>query len=727
MTGLPRFVLMFALVAAAAPTFAQDATTAPTSNASSSLNDSVENYWHYGKVARYDLATTEGQKILNSGSDPLAVLTAFESISAERQDNLDQWLLRWQGVDAMKGVTDQIVKVIAEGYRQRRADPAFINEQINRLSTNDRAYGLAMTRLRESGELAVPFMIDILRDPAKRAMQPTVRRAMRDLGRYALNPLTAATEMKDWDTLSVVVGVLGDLGYPSAAPYIARLFESKETPASVKAAALDSLTRLGVSRSEGTTASDLFYDLAEKFYYDTASISADSRYPTANVWFWDPQQRLVRKEVPPEIFNEIMAMRACEYTLKLAGQHSDDALALWLAANYNREAQLPEGAADSTRPDNYPPGLYWGAEAGAKYLNMALARAVRDHNSAVAFRTIQSMQGIVGQSNLFSSGRPLIDAMQFRDRKVRFEAAFALAAAMPNETFEGAQRVVPLLAEALSQTGQPSVLVVMPTQDAVNKLVDDLKKNGYAAAGATTSEAAIAVATTLPAVDAIIVSEDLGLGNIDQLFTSASDNARLAGAARLVLTKTTASVFETRKTNEPLLSTSQATDAAGLKPALEDARKKAGSLPLDPNVATDYATRAAQLMLKVGISRQQIYPLAPAKQPLLSALSDSRPEIVKLAGQVLGVLNDKEAQAGLLATASDDKVADDVKISLYKSLANNAKLFGNLLDQSQVQDLEKTVAGATNLDVRSAAAESRGALNLPADQAKALIVQQSKT
>ncbi|HMB94711.1 MAG TPA: hypothetical protein VKK61_01595, partial [Tepidisphaeraceae bacterium] len=633
MIGLPRLALIAALLAFAGSSLsAQEQTTAPTTNPQ--LKDSVENYWHFGKVARYDLASAEGQKILAAGADPLTVLSTFESVAADRQDNLDQWLLRWQAVPALKDVDTKIIGVISDGYRQRRADPKFIQDQLDRVGTNERAYSLAMTRLRESGELAVPFIVDEIRDPAKRSMQPTLRRALRDLGRYALNPLVAATETKDWDTLAVVVGVLGDLGYPDAAPYVQRLIETSETPAAVITTAMDTMSKLGVSPSQGSGASDLFYDLAEKFYYNNASIAADPRYPTANIWYWDMKQGLIRKEVPPPIFKDIMAMRASEYTLKLAGPHSDDALALWLASNYSREANLPQGAADSTRPDNYPPGHYWGVEAGAKYLNMALARALHDRNAAVAFRAIRSMQGIVGQSNLFAAGRPLIQAMQFPDRKVRYEAAFAMAAALPTDSFEGSQRVVPLLAEALSQTGQPSVLVVMPTQDAANKLVDDLKKAGYAAAGATTSEAAIAAADTLPAVDAILVSEDLGLGNIDQLFNGAASNARLAGAARLVLTKTTASVFETRKVSDPFLSTTTATDAAGLKPAIEDARNKAGSLPLDPTVATEYATRAGEMLLKVGISRQQVFPLSPAKQTLLSSLADARPEIVKLAGQV---------------------------------------------------------------------------------------------
>jgi hypothetical protein len=545
------------------------------------------------------------------------------------------------------------------------------------------------------------------------------------MGQLGLNPLVAATEMKDWDALATVAGVLGDIGYPGPAPYLARLLESPDVPPAVKGAASEALTKLGVAPSSAK-ASDLFYDLGEKFYYDSSTVVSDKRWPTSNVWYW-ADNGLQRKEIPHEIWDDVMAMRASEYTLKLGGSRSDDAMALWLAANYKREAELPEGQTDATRPENYPAGHYWGVSGGAKYLETALARAIKDRNSAVAFRAVRSLQEIVGQSNLnANAANPLVQATQFPDRKVRFESAFALAAAMPTASFEGAQRVVPLLAEALAQTGQPSVVVVASSQDEANKLVDGLKGIGFAAAGATTAESAAAGAVTLPAVDVLLVSEDIGQGNVDQLFLMASQNAKLAGAARLVMTKTTASPFEARKVNDPLLNTTTATDAEGLKGAIEAAREQSGSLPLDPAVATDYATRSGKLMIQVGQARQNIYPLMPAKATLLGALTDARPEIVMLSGQVLGLVNDKEAQVALLASAQEEKNADEVKISLYKSLAANAKNFGNLLDAGQISALEKIVAEATNLDVRSAAAEARGALNLPADQAKKLVVDESK-
>ena len=136
--------------------------------------------------------------------------------------------------------------------------------------------------------------------------------------------------------------------------------------------------------------------------------------------------------------------------------------------------------------------------------------------------------------------------------------------------------------------------------------------------------------------------------------------------------------------------------------------------------------RAADVLGKLAISRGQIFDLSVAEQPLLAALDDARPELVKAVGNVLGLINSRPAQLGLLGKASDEKTTDDVKISLFKSLALSAKFFGNQLEPQAIDVLQKVVAGAPNLDVRGAAAEARGALNLPPDQARTLIIEQSR-
>ena len=719
--------------APAAPAPATAAQPAPA-EAPTDLKRAVANYWHYGKIGRYDLQAAEGEKIVAAGTDPVAVLDAFNAHidSTEvngRKDNLEEWLYRFQGVEKVRDTTTKIIAILNQGRETFRKDPAFIDQQIQRLNKGELAYRNAMVQLRKSGEHAVPIMVDYLRNPAKRDFHGAIRRGLRDLGKSALSPLVAATEMTGADSTEALVAVvtaLGDIAYDDVIPYLTRIANDPNAAGAVRQAAVQAIARAGGGAAGALNASNLFYELGEKFYYGNASITPDVRDQStpANVWFWSDDKGLTYKPVPQEIFNEVMALRAAEYALKLGS--SQDALSLWLAANYKREAELPQGAADPTRAENQPPAHYYGVSAGPQYLNAALTRALRDRNSAVALRVIKSLQDIVGRHNLFAGNQagPLVDAMGSGDRLVRFEAAFALAAALPQQSFQGQDRVVPLLAEALSQTGTPTVLVVAPTQDQANALVDGLKAAGYTAAGAGSADAAVSSAVQLPAVDVILISEDIGPANVDKLFVVASQNPRLQGASRIVITKTAGSPYATRAINDRMLSVTQVAEPAALKPVIDGARAKGASLALDAEMANSYATRAGQLLSNLAISNDNVLDLTAAEQTLLGAMNDARPDIIKSAGSVLARVNLKAAQPALLIAASAEK-PDDVKISLYKSLAHNASTFGPQLEAAQVQTLEGTVVEAQNLDVRAAAAEARGALNLPAEEAKTLIINQS--
>jgi hypothetical protein len=481
--------------------------------------------------------------------------------------------------------------------------------------------------------------------------------------------------------------------------------------------------------SPSSTPRILFYDLGDRFYYDNAAVRADKRLPVGYVWYWTENNGLTKIDVPQSIFHDVMSKRAAEYSLKL-GESRSDALSLWLAADYQDEADLPAGQTDPTLAPGTPSAHYFGTAAGIRYLNEALARANKDRNSPVAMKVITSMQEIGGQANLFGAGdHPLMDSLRFPDRLVQYEAAFALAAALPSQQFSGQEHVIPLLSEALSQTGAASVLVVVQTQDELNGLVDGLRTSGYNVVGGITPEQAVAAAAARPTIDAILISEDIGPTAIARLSLLAGQTSRLDRAVKVIVTKTKASPYSVQAVNDPMLYTTQValTDTAGLKAAIEGARQHGGLLPLDAATADRYATRAADLLAKIAVNRSPVFDLTVALNLLLTALDDSRPDIVKSDATVLGLVDSPEIQPALLAKASDDKTADDLKIAVYKALATNARNFGNKLTSGQVTTLQNVVATAANVDVRTAAAEARGALNLPADQAKLLIMQQSKT
>ena len=688
---------------------AQDA--AATSNVPAELQTAVENFWHYGKIARYDLQKAEADKI--TGADAVVILEAFETTAAGRNDNLDDWILRWQGVKDAAESSNAIAAKLAEGRATRRADQNYIETQIKRLGTGQRAYLLGVGQLRESGELAVPLMVSYLQNPEHAALHQPIRRALRDLGRNAVNPLVAATEIqKDTDTLLVIVDVLGALGYDAAAPYLKRLTEATDKPDSVRQAATAALANLGAS--QGTPAADQFYELSEKIYYGKTSITADPQAQAAYVWFWADDKGLTKQDVPPAIFAPVMAMRTSEYAMKL-GQSRGDALSLWLAANYKRESLLPEGTTDATRPDGFPSAHYFGTSAGSSALYTTLNRALNDGDAGVALRAIKSLREIVGAASLpQDAAAPLVAALSFSDKLVRYEAAFALASAMPTEGFSGAERVVPLLAEAVSQTGTGSVVVLAPRGGEgteLNATLEAFKAGGIAAVGGATPQEAIDAAGSLPSVDAVLISERVTPNEVQNFINMTNGNARLGRTPRVFVVQSGASPYVERAAVDPLTSTVRATDAETLKAALETARSKSGTLPLTAEVATEYALKSATILESLA-GRQTAYNLASAEQVLEGALNDSRPEIVKAAGSVLATIDSQRIQPALLSTATNERAADDVKIATFKNLAGNAKRFGNKLTAEQQATLETAVEAGTNLDVRAAAAEARGALNL---------------
>ncbi len=706
-----------------APAIAQQAAAEPLPTG---LVESVENFWHYSLIARYELAGQAASQITSGNATADEVLRAFEQVAADRREsgNLDNWLLRWQGIEPLRENVNQIMSLIAQGRFDRRGNQDYIESNIKRLINGERAYQLGLQQLRNSGELAVPLMIQYLGDINQRQYHAQIRRALVDMGRLALNPLVVATQTPDQATLLQVINVLGGIGYDVSVPHLARLANDPRQSDAVRDAATEALIRMGVTDPRGVNAAQAFYELAEKFYYDTAAITANKSDPAAFAWYWDDTTGLVRRSVPPAIFNELMAMRSAKTSLRLNPSRGD-ALALWLASNYQREVELPAGESDATRAENEPPAHFYGVAAGTQYLNEALLRALRDRNAQLALRVIDSLAEIAGRGNLFdnSQGVALTEAMTFPDKLVRFEAAMTLAAALPREGFIGQDRVVPLIGEALAQTGNPGVLLLAPTQDEFNTIAGTLRSQGYEVVGGTTAQDVVSAAALLPSVDVIVAYERGGASRIDMLSALSAGNPRIERTPRLVVAETAGSPFATQAQVDTLMNVTQA-EPAELKPAIDAALARASVTSLTPEDATAYSLRAADLLARLAISNG-VLDARIAQPQLLTALSDGRAEVVTSAGNTLALLDTAEAQQGLVEKASDASVPAAVRVSLFKSLATSAKTFGNRLGQQGVDAVQSAVADASNLDVRQAAAEARGALNLPAGEARPLVLDEA--
>lgn len=727
LAGVPA---AFAPAAFAQPA-AADATAAPAINPE--MRKAAADFFHFATVGRYELAKDVADKILASGAAPADVLRAFnaevqqrnEVQPAERRVSLYDHMEFFGRRAELKDTIPKLIDVFNQANKEVSADPVFIEQQIKRLAVNRRAYDQAIEQLRNSGEMAVPVMVAYLRDPAKAEYHTPIRQALRDLGVRVLNPLLAATELKDPAVVPWLLSALGELGgrgYAESIPYLVRIAKDKDQPENVRAAAANALSKMGTANLADQNAAALFHDLAERFYYNKSVLTPSRDASEALIWSVTPDG-LAAKSVPAQTFNEDMTLRATEAALRLDPARTDSA-ALWLAAGYKREADIPEGKTDTFWDATHPPTHFYATASGVTHLNPVLARAIRDRDHAVALKAIKSLQSIVGASGITGADNPIVAAMNYPDRQVRFEAALTAAEALPQQPFTGQERVVPILGEALSQTGKPGVLAIASAD--VEKFKETLKN--YTVETGSSAANGVANAAKLPSVDVIIVRE--GDEPLEAVTALTRGNPRLENAAKLIISQTpAASAYAGMAANDPTVSIIQDTDAADeakLNAAIEEARKRAGGLPIDEKLATEFALRAASALQRLAVSRTQVLDLAAAQPSILAGLDDARAEVATAAGNVAALLGSREAQVALANKGLDDKTPDEFKVSLLRNLATNAKTFNNQLDTGTVENLQKLAETAMNPDVKSASAEALGALNLRSEQVKTLILNQAK-
>jgi HEAT repeat protein len=145
-------------------------------------------------------------------------------------------------------------------------------------------------------------------------------------------------------------------------------------------------------------------------------------------------------------------------------------------------------------------------------------------------------------------------------------------------------------------------------------------------------------------------------------------------------------------------------------------------------LADSYALRAAKVMLKLAQTRNAILDLSAAENALITATKDKRADIQMLAGQILAHLATPTAQQAIAAMAMAETNPQEIRITAFGSLAVSAKLNANMLDDATI-DAVYSLVGSKDIDpgLRAAAAAAYGALNLPSQKVKNLILDQARS
>lgn len=564
------------------------------------LEENWNDFLHYTAIGRYDLAKSYAEQITESQPDPTQLL----DLSEENQEGYRLLLKMHADSDELREVSGKVLDLIEEGRYIRRTDPKIISQEIQRLSTTIKGRIAAEERLKNAGEYAIPQMLAAIADPDRKNEIAYITEALPKIGRPAIRPLVAAMQMQDVAVRAEVVRALGKIGYYEPLAYLKYEIETTDSDV-IRTQAVNAIEQIDDGALK-ISAAELFFRLGENYYNQDDSLAAAAEYDFANIWFWDTEKRaLIRQEVNKDYFDELMAMRSCEWTLK-ADASAGKAIGLWIAAFFRAESvgePMPEyfgeGHADA---------MTYATTAGPEYLHQALERAISDGDAYVALGVVEAMAVNAGEKSLLyrlGTEQPLAKALSFEDRKVRYSAAIAFAEANPVNEFVGSDLIAENLAEAVR--GQD--------------------------------------------IDAI-------------------------GA-------------DTAKT---------------------------------------YALRAVEAMYKLALTRNKIVNLSMALSALIEVTQKSDPQMQVLSSQVLAHLESPEAQRAIGKMAMTDQNDTAVRIAAFASLALSAKINANLLLTEQIDEIYDLVSSTeADADLRAAAAGAYGALNLPSEQVKNLILDQSKS
>lgn len=703
--------------------------------AGATVGSLFKDFMHYARIGRFTLADAYAKAMFAHPEFEPGELIKLADKDAKTLETLLILIRRSSIADTASRVLD----ALRLGEQENRKTPQRILQNIELLGGDPQQEYFARNALRESGEYAVPFMLDTLLDPAKKTLWPRVITALPFLGKDAVHPLVISLGMSSNDVRLNVISAIGDIGYPDAIPYLRRLTVIDSMPPATKDAAARAIRRIEeiAGRSLPGSAEQLFVDLSESYFSEDDSVRADPRLETANVWYWNADEQTLRSVVVPQrIFGQVMAMRCAEEALRLQTDNAA-ATAMWLAANIRREYRLglnvesgnPDetGETDATRPEVFPRALYFTQSAGPRYAHPVLDRATRDQDAAVALGAIAALRVTAGEASLGEAEdykRPLVKALQFPDLVVRTRAALALGAALPRTPFTGSELVVPLLAATLAQTGREQILVVAGDEAVLNRVVGDLRSGDRDVIGERSFFNAMQRARAeFQSLAGVYLSTDVVEPGVSEALQRLRGEFVFSKTPVVLLTQASQSAMaaDLGRSDPYLELVDDDVDAASLGTAFARVRARTGQTRFDAQLALSVALEAAETLRRIAADGRTVYDPADAEPALIAALSAKDEQLQIRAASVLALLPAPTAQRAVAHVALTDTNTASLRIAAFDSLAECAKNHGNQLEPAQIDALVGIAKNDPDLVMRTAASKALGAVNLTTSKASEII------
>jgi hypothetical protein len=340
-----------------------------------------------------------------------------------------------------------------------------------------------------------------------------------------------------------------------------------------------------------------------------------------------------------------------------------------------------------------------------------------DRDTEVAFMLIEGLAQTQASHSLVDplpgGAQPLVAAMTYPSRRVRFLAAVSLANARPKRRFAGDQLVLPTLALALRQTGQKSALLVGVS----NEFKQAIRDEGFAVMEADSVVDAMTQALDSAGVDVFVLGPKV---DAKQAVDKIRQQPTLRGSA-LVIADSGPDVRNLQRRYDRVEGVGRNLDREMLSAGIQRAIDAAVGQPMDPADGYAWAARAARAIETIG-QAETIFAVRTTVEPLKIALGTQDDDVQIASADALAVIDSIPAQRAVATAALDAANNEQVRVQAFRALSRSLRRFGNRLTDQQAQAIVDTVIGQASRDLRQAASQALGSMNLPSDKIKMLIL-----
>lgn len=711
---LPLSAMLLATAVLAAPSAlgnapAQDGSSESAAKDMSAVAKNLGDFAHYVLIGKSDLAQAAAEAVLSAQASDADLADAVDS--GEMGERMARAISRSRSMAGVGELAMRLENRIESGRRELSRDPQRIADAIQMLSKTLRERRLGEERLAAAGEYAVPQLLKVLVEAKDAEIELAATKCLVALKRMSVAPLGLSLNSLDPVAQRKVVGVLAEIGWPTALPFIVDLASQPSTPVELKAACDAAFSQLG-----GTTrdVSAQYTALARRYFDRESSLVPYADDSTNNIWSHDDASgfgTLVAEDVATGVYCDSMAIVLARRALAVEPGNSS-ALAIYVASDLRRENTLGSDA----KPGRYS-ARFFATASGPSICQEVLGMAIDARDTALVRDAIAVLAQTAGGNNIISVGgrSPILEALAYSDRRVRIDAALALAMAQPTQSFPGDFRVVPTLAAAVGDSSGLRAAILGGTNSDRRAISERVSAAGMAAVamGATFDELENDVVRA-EGVDIVFVH-----GSLDEI-KSAVSRVRASGLTAASPIVAFAAMEDSDAARRAFSGDRAMTVFAEggsdeiFKNAASAAIGGASGRAMDDAEAAEYAANAATALRAIATGNGKIFSIADAEPALLRALGKAQGGLRLMVADVLSVSGSARAMRALVDAALSS--TGEEQASLCDHAAAAARLTGAKCDDRQLAALRELIASSEGpgadaagrlygaLDVGSAAA-----------------------